>query len=115
MADRCGSKTEDLFSNTHRALSHKENSVDTNGSDLSLGREKSVLLSQRLGNMESSLIRLNLQPNPASLGQIVEAPFSFARIAQGCCNQEFEIWWRKAPGWRESMECRSSQEVAPCL
>lgn len=34
---------------------------------------------------------LNLQPNPASLGQIVEGPFSFACIAQGFCGKEFEI------------------------
>lgn len=64
--------------------------------------------------MESSLIHLNLQPNPASLSQIVEAVFSFAHMAQDCCDQEFEIWWRKAPGWRESALAEALEEVAPC-
>lgn len=76
--------------------------------------EKSVLPSQCLGNMESSLIHLNVQPNPASLSQTVGAVFSFAHVAQGCCDQEFEIWWGKGPGWRESARSEALQEVTPC-
>lgn len=50
--------------------------------------------------MESSLIHLNLQPNPASLGQIVEAPFSFVYVTQVCCDREFEILMEEGP-WVE--------------
>lgn len=52
--DRCGSNTKDVFSNTWRALSHKANSVDIDGSDLSLGRE--VCLTESMSGKHGELL-----------------------------------------------------------